>query len=188
MTKPEDSSKNQAKGSTKKGGADIKSFFGGKSSTKQIDTKEIDDKDQKYAALLERIKKLPISMQLNLRGQYEIDLEKNEKMRNAISKDDKRVNPKDIKSFLYGKVCFRTENYVEDTSLSRAEKYDTIICLSTIKYVHLNFGDIGIKALFLKVYDQLEKGGLFILENQLWKSYKKSKNLSERTKRIFSET
>lgn len=74
-------------------------------------------------------------------------------MRDAIAKDSNKVNPKDIKSYLYGKVCFRTENYVEDTALLRSEKYDTIICLSTIKYIHLNFGDIGIKALFLKVYD-----------------------------------
>ena len=53
-------------------------------------------------------------------------------------------------NYLYGKVCFRTENYI--ATISTAEKFDVILCLSTIKYVHLNFGDIGLKALFLKAY------------------------------------
>ena len=58
---------------------------------------------------------------------------------------------KDIKNYLYGKICFRTENYL--ASPSTVEKFDVILCLSTIKYVHLNFGDLGIKTLLLKAYD-----------------------------------
>jgi len=76
---------------------------------------------------------------------------------------------------------------MEDTVLSYKEKYDVIICLSTVKYIHLNFGDLGIKTLFLKAYDQLESEGIFILENQLWKSYRKKKNESERTKKNYVE-
>ena len=37
----------------------------------------------------------------------------------------------------------------------------------------MNFGDTGVKALFLKVYAQLEEGGLFVFEAQPWKSYSK---------------
>lgn len=45
--------------------------------------------------------------------------------------------------------------------------------MSTIKWIHLNFNDVGLKALFLKVRDQLSTGGLFIFDSQPWKSYKK---------------
>lgn len=48
-----------------------------------------------------------------------------------------------------------------------------ILCLSTVKWVHFNFGDTGLKALFLKVYEQLAPGGIFIFEQQPWKAYKK---------------
>jgi hypothetical protein len=40
----------------------------------------------------------------------------------------------------------------------------------------LCFGDIGLKALFLKVYAQLPIGGHFIFEQQPWKGYKKNKH------------
>ena len=57
-----------------------------------------------------------------------------------------------MKNFLYGKICFRTENYLANMK-EITEKYDTIICLSTTKWIHLNYGDFGIKALFLKVFE-----------------------------------
>jgi 7SK snRNA methylphosphate capping enzyme len=56
------------------------------------------------------------------------------------------------------------------------------MCLSTTKWIHLNFGDIGIKRLFHKVYKSLRKGGYFIIEPQEWKSYKKKKNLNDKIK------
>lgn len=40
--------------------------------------------------------------------------------------------------------------------------------------MHLNFGDTGLKALLLKVKEQLTTGGLFIFDSQPWKSYKKA--------------
>lgn len=46
--------------------------------------------------------------------------------------------------------------------------FDTIMCLSTTKWIHLNFGDIGIKRLFYKVHKSLRKGGYFIIEPQEW--------------------
>ncbi len=48
-----------------------------------------------------------------------------------------------------------------------------LVSLSTTKWIHLNFGDAGIKKFFDKVDAMLKPGGLFILEPQLWKSYKK---------------
>ena len=55
---------------------------------------------------------------------------------------------------MYETVTFRTENYIEQTEMKhiQKEKYDLILCLSTIKWIQLNWGDVGAKALFLKVY------------------------------------
>ncbi len=64
--------------------------------------------------------------------------------------------------------------------------FDTIMCLSTTKWIHLNFGDIGIKRLFHKVYKSLRKGGYFIIEPQEWKSYKKKKNLNDKIKQNYN--
>lgn len=51
--------------------------------------------------------------------------------------------------------------------------------MSVTKWIHLNFGDEGIKTLFRKIFKSLKKGGIFILEPQNWKSYKKRKCLNE---------
>lgn len=107
-------------------------------------------------------------------------------MANIVDHKESTPSLKDLKVYLYGKVCFRTENYLDNTVLSAKEKFDVVLCLSTVKYIHLNFGDLGVKTLFLKAYDQLEVGGIFILENQLWKSYRKKKNESERSKANYS--
>lgn len=61
------------------------------------------------------------------------------------------IMPKiEIKNRFPNNVQFRTENYVENERTT--EKYDTIICFSTTKWIHLNFGDEGIKRLFKKVF------------------------------------
>ena len=61
-----------------------------------------------------------------------------------------------------------------DAKTVQREQFDIIICLSTIKWVHLTFGDIGLKALLLKAKEQLAPGGLFVFDSQPWKSYKKA--------------
>ncbi|EAR95353.2 bicoid-interacting protein (macronuclear) [Tetrahymena thermophila SB210] len=78
---------------------------------------------------------------------------------------------------------FRLENYVESTELT--EKFDTICCFSTTKWIHLNFGDQGIKRLFDKVYRSLRVNGIFILEPQEWRSYKKKQSFSEEFRQIL---
>lgn len=79
---------------------------------------------------------------------------------------------------MYGKLNYRCENYIEevDSKIVKREHFDIVICLSTIKWIHVTFGDIGLKTLFLKVRDQLNPGGLFIFDSQPWKSYKKALN------------
>lgn len=79
----------------------------------------------------------------------------------------KIVTHSQLKETLYGKLNFRCENFIEEIGpevLAR-ERFDIVLCLSTIKWIHLTFGDVGLKALFLKVRDQLAPGGLFLFDS-----------------------
>jgi 7SK snRNA methylphosphate capping enzyme len=71
------------------------------------------------------------------------------------------VNP-----FVFPNNCgFRRENFV-DTADADAS-YSVIMCLSTTKWIHFNWGDEGIKRLFKRVFNSLAPGGVFILEAQV---------------------
>ncbi len=63
---------------------------------------------------------------------------------------------------LFGrKVRFLCDNYVfeSDDLLEVAQpEFDTILCLSTTKWIHLNFGDDGIKRAFKRMFAQLRPG------------------------------
>ncbi|KYN09532.1 PREDICTED: probable RNA methyltransferase bin3 [Trachymyrmex cornetzi] len=86
------------------------------------------------------------------------------------------------KGFPYN-VIFVQGNYVlENDSLLCAEQtqFDTILCLSITKWIHLNFGDAGLKQAFKRMHAQLRPGGVLVLEPQGWASYTKKKNLTER--------
>jgi len=77
---------------------------------------------------------------------------------------------------------FVAANYVLDCDElleTVVPEYDTILCLSTTKWIHLNFGDEGIKRTFRRIYAQLKPGGIFILEAQDFNSYRKKKKVTE---------
>ena len=83
--------------------------------------------------------------------------------------------------FLY--TFYPQENYVPSSSdvLSKQRPtYDMILCLSLTKWIHLNWGDEGLKLMFKRIFVNLHPGGRLILEPQPFSSYKKKKNLKRK--------
>uniref|UniRef100_A0A7S3UV33 RNA methyltransferase n=1 Tax=Heterosigma akashiwo TaxID=2829 RepID=A0A7S3UV33_HETAK len=70
--------------------------------------------------------------------------------------------------------------------MHKDHSYDTITCLSVVKWIHLTYGDDGLLSLFRKAHRLLKPGGLFILEFQSWKSYKKKKSLCRETEKMYA--
>lgn len=67
----------------------------------------------------------------------------------------------------------------DESSLTKdVEQYDLILCLSMTKWIHLNYGDNGIKLTFKRIFNQLRPGGKLILEAHNLSSYKKKKKIT----------
>lgn len=89
------------------------------------------------------------------------------------------LNPDEASTSALGfcrSVIFKCENFVleNDDDVKKMEsEYDTITALNVTKWVHLNFGDDGLRRFFKRVYVQLRPGGIFILDAQPWAMYKR---------------
>lgn len=119
-------------------------------------------------------KLLPKASKENVEGVNNVDHPVTE----PLSEETRKVPGDSSPSTLLDKVSFQRENFV----LSRRpedKRYDTIICLSVTKWIHLNWGDDGLINLFAKIWRLLQPGGMLILEPQPWKSYYKNRQVSE---------
>ncbi|KAK6026853.1 Bicoid-interacting protein 3 [Ostertagia ostertagi] len=86
-------------------------------------------------------------------------------------------------------VWFRRENYVleSDELLETVEEeFDVILALSITKWIHLNFGDDGLRRFFRRAFNQLLPGGRFILEPQPFASYRKRAKMTEKLKATYA--
>ena len=67
-------------------------------------------------------------------------------------------------------VRFEVANFL-DWGGGRAGEFHAVTCLSVVKWVHINWGDAGLRALLARVADLLAPGGVLVLEPQPWTSY-----------------
>ena len=141
---------------------------------------EEEAKHEEMRKIYEKLKQFPQSFQINMGvssqilGGPSIEIE--------AKKEENKDEIKILNRFP-NNINFRIENFIQDTKI--IEKFDTILCFSTSKWVHLNWGDTGIKMLFRKIYDSLNEGGYFIFEPQEWRAYKKTKCRNDDFKKIY---
>lgn len=57
-------------------------------------------------------------------------------------------------------------------------EFDLVLCLSITKWIHLNWGDAGLKRFFKRIFYNLRPGGRLVLEPQAWPSYNKRRKLT----------
>lgn len=57
-------------------------------------------------------------------------------------------------TFVHGNFVLECDELLENV----VPEYDTILLLSTTKWIHLNFGDEGIKRVFKRIHAQLRPG------------------------------
>ena len=73
-------------------------------------------------------------------------------------------------------IDFQLQNFINLDQTFKYKKFDVICCFKVTKYVHLNFGDEGIDAMFNNFENLLNDNGVLLLQSQSKKSYQKNKS------------
>ncbi|PIC47389.1 hypothetical protein B9Z55_006767 [Caenorhabditis nigoni] len=87
-------------------------------------------------------------------------------------------------------IWFKKENYVmeNDEMLDMIQpEFDVILALSITKWIHLNWGDDGMRRFFKRAFAQLHPGGRLIIEPQAFETYRKRAKMSEELKTNYSK-
>jgi len=88
-------------------------------------------------------------------------------------------------------VWFICTNYVLDSDVMLEmviPEYNVILALSITKWIHLNWGDAGIKRFFHRIYKHLMPNGKLILEVQDIKTYgKRARGGSDEMKQHYKD-
>lgn len=77
------------------------------------------------------------------------------------------------------------ETTPQKKSALSAHQFDTVLLLSLTKWVHMNFGDDGIRTLFANAKCLLRVGGRLVLEAQKFKAYAKILPQSARFQKVY---
>ncbi|XP_050714367.1 7SK snRNA methylphosphate capping enzyme-like isoform X2 [Eriocheir sinensis] len=94
-----------------------------------------------------------------------------------VQADGQRSFPHNVK-FVHGNYVLESDELLETVR----PEFDLVLCLSITKWIHLNWGDAGLKRFFRRIFHNLRPGGRLVLEPQAWPSYNKRRKL---TKHIF---
>ncbi len=83
-------------------------------------------------------------------------------------------------------ACASSSSSSSNVSVVAEGKYDAVLCLSVVKWVHLNEGDEGLLAFFHRLFQLVRHGGVVVFEFQPWKSYVNNKGVTEHIKANFN--
>lgn len=99
------------------------------------------------------------------------------RLKRSLAREGYQVESQPDRSGFPYNVFFQTGNYVLDNEeqLAKVEenKYDIIQAFSITKWIHLNWGDRGLKLFFRRAFRELRPDGKLIIEPQPFQTYKK---------------
>ncbi|CAI2328802.1 unnamed protein product [Caenorhabditis sp. 36 PRJEB53466] len=102
----------------------------------------------------------------------------------------KKAEPRSFSTKFPDNVWFKKENYVleSDEMLDMIQpEFDVILALSITKWIHLNWGDDGMRRFLKRAYAQLQPGGRLIIEPQQFETYRKRAKMNEELMANYSK-